>query len=193
VFFQSRRPADGIAGTLTRLGRMMRPDEITHAGVARAVFVLAVVATSTAITAQSRRRVERLASIWFAIIVVAFVLSPTWWEQYSPHLAAVFALLSGLAGHALVAGVRAIRAKGSARTAALVALAGVVLLAAFVVDSSHYEAEHGDNPAVRKFAASMAKVQRSEINEINDRRVAIGLAAVPRSEIDQLETVHPGE
>jgi len=56
-----------------------------------------------------------------------------------------------------------------------------------------YEAEHGDNPAVRKFAASMAKVQRSEINEINDRRVAIGLAAVPRSEIDQLETVHPGE
>jgi hypothetical protein len=144
VFFQSRRPADGISGTLTRLGRMVRPDEITHAGVGRVVFVLAVVAASTAVTAHSRRRVARLASIWFAIVVVAFLVSPTWWEQYSPHLAAVFALLTGLAVHPLVVGARSLRAQHRAKPAALVSLAGVVLLAAFVVDSSHYEAEHGD-------------------------------------------------
>jgi hypothetical protein len=46
---------------------------------------------------------------------------------------------------------------------------------------------------VRAFAAAMAKAQRIEINEINHRRVALGLAAVPRQEIQQLERLHaPG-
>jgi uncharacterized protein (DUF305 family) len=51
-----------------------------------------------------------------------------------------------------------------------------------------YTAEHGENATVRNLAAAMAKVQRTEINEINNRRVAIGLAPVPRSEIQALET-----
>ena len=45
---------------------------------------------------------------------------------------------------------------------------------------------------VRRFAANVATVQRTEINEINTRRVALGLAPIPRSEIAGLEHVHSG-
>jgi uncharacterized protein (DUF305 family) len=55
-----------------------------------------------------------------------------------------------------------------------------------------YAAVHAENAGVRKFAASMAKTQRGEINEINLRRVALGLPAVPRSEIRAVERIHPG-
>jgi uncharacterized protein (DUF305 family) len=58
------------------------------------------------------------------------------------------------------------------------------------ISMSEYAAEHGENAGVRKLAAAMAKVQRTEIGEINARRVALGLAPVPQSEIQQLETVH---
>ncbi len=54
---------------------------------------------------------------------------------------------------------------------------------------ARYAAEHGDHPGVRAFAANMAKVQRTEINEINNRRVKIGLPPVPQSEIESLEQV----
>jgi hypothetical protein len=36
----------------------------------------------------------------------------------------------------------------------------------------------------------MARVQRTEINEMNVRRVALGLDPIPQSEIRKLETVH---
>jgi uncharacterized protein (DUF305 family) len=55
------------------------------------------------------------------------------------------------------------------------------------VAMAEYASEHGENAGVRKFAASMAKVQRTEINEINNRRRALGLTLVPRREIRQLE------
>ena len=55
-----------------------------------------------------------------------------------------------------------------------------------------YAAENGEHAGVRAFAAAMAKVQRTEINEINNRRVALGLPAVPRQEIRQLEQLHAG-
>jgi uncharacterized protein (DUF305 family) len=57
---------------------------------------------------------------------------------------------------------------------------------------AEYAAEHGENEGVRRLAASMAKVQRTEINEMNRRREAIGLAPVPQSEISALERVHSG-
>ncbi len=57
------------------------------------------------------------------------------------------------------------------------------------IGMAEYAAEHGENEGVRKLAATIAKVQRSEINEINARRVAIGLAPVPQSEIHKLETI----
>jgi uncharacterized protein (DUF305 family) len=60
------------------------------------------------------------------------------------------------------------------------------------VAMADYAAEHGDHPGVRALASSMAKVQRVEINEMNNRRVALGLPAVPRAEIDALERVHQG-
>ena len=41
-----------------------------------------------------------------------------------------------------------------------------------------YAAQHGENARVKKLAAAMAKVQRTEINEINARRRALGLANV---------------
>ena len=56
-----------------------------------------------------------------------------------------------------------------------------------------YAAERGEHAGVRAFAAAMAKAQRTEINEINNRRVALGLPAVSRQEIRQLEQLHaPG-
>jgi uncharacterized protein (DUF305 family) len=55
---------------------------------------------------------------------------------------------------------------------------------------AEYAAAHGEHPGVRKLAATMANVQRTEINEMNTRRVALGLPPVPQSEIRQLETVH---
>ena len=57
------------------------------------------------------------------------------------------------------------------------------------VAMAQYAAEHGENAGVKKLAATMAKVQRTEIDEMNVRRLAIGLAPVPRSEIRRLETV----
>jgi uncharacterized protein (DUF305 family) len=58
------------------------------------------------------------------------------------------------------------------------------------IGMADYAAEHGENAGVRKLAAAMARVQRSEIGEINARRVALGLSPVPQSEIRQLETEH---
>ena len=55
---------------------------------------------------------------------------------------------------------------------------------------AEYAAEHGENAAVRNLARTMARVQRTEINEMNVRRVALGLAPIPQSEIRKLETVH---
>jgi uncharacterized protein (DUF305 family) len=55
---------------------------------------------------------------------------------------------------------------------------------------AEYAAEHGEHPGVRRFAASMARVQRTEIDEMNNRRVALGLSPVPQSEIEALEHVH---
>jgi uncharacterized protein (DUF305 family) len=58
------------------------------------------------------------------------------------------------------------------------------------VGMAEYAAEHGENAGVRNLARTMAKVQRTEIAEINSRRIAIGLAPIPRSEIRQVETIH---
>src|SRR5215213_2769533 len=55
------------------------------------------------------------------------------------------------------------------------------------VAMADYAAQHGQHPGVRKFAATIAQVQRTEIQEMNARRVALGLAAVPESEISPLE------
>ena len=55
-----------------------------------------------------------------------------------------------------------------------------------------YAAEHGEHPGVRKFAGSMARTQRNEINEINLRRVKLGLPEVSRAEIRELERLHTG-
>ena len=55
---------------------------------------------------------------------------------------------------------------------------------------AEYAAEHGEHSGVRDLARTMAKVQRTEINEMNVRRVALGLAPIPQSEIRKLETVH---
>jgi uncharacterized protein (DUF305 family) len=58
------------------------------------------------------------------------------------------------------------------------------------IGMAEYAAAHGEHPGVRKLAAAMAKVQRSEIAEMNTRRLAIGLPAVPQSEIRPLEEIH---
>jgi uncharacterized protein (DUF305 family) len=45
-------------------------------------------------------------------------------------------------------------------------------------EMAEYEAEHGENETVRSFAAKVAKIQRIEIAELNERRVALGLEPV---------------
>jgi len=55
---------------------------------------------------------------------------------------------------------------------------------------AEYAAEHGEHSGVRDLARTMARVQRTEINEMNVRRVALGLDPIPQSEIRTLETVH---
>lgn len=45
-------------------------------------------------------------------------------------------------------------------------------------EMGEYAARHGENARVKKLAAAMAQVQRTEINEINSRRRALGLPAV---------------
>ena len=55
------------------------------------------------------------------------------------------------------------------------------------VAMADYAAQHGQHPGVRKFAATIAQVQRTEIQEMNARRVALGLTAVAESEIGALE------
>ena len=50
-----------------------------------------------------------------------------------------------------------------------------------------YVAAHGENEAVKRLATAMARVQRSEIAEMNNRRSVLGLPVVPQREIRQLE------
>ncbi len=55
-----------------------------------------------------------------------------------------------------------------------------------------YAAEHGEHSGVRKFAAAMSRTQRTEINEINHRRAALGLPEISRAELRELERLHTG-
>jgi uncharacterized protein (DUF305 family) len=55
---------------------------------------------------------------------------------------------------------------------------------------AQYAAEHGENSGVRKLAAAMAKVQGTEIDEMNNRRKVLGLPPISQSEIDDVQTVH---
>jgi len=45
-------------------------------------------------------------------------------------------------------------------------------------EMAEYAAEHGENETVRSFARKVAEIQRLEIGELNERRVAIGLEPV---------------
>ena len=47
-----------------------------------------------------------------------------------------------------------------------------------------YAALHGENDKVKQLAAAMARVQRTEIAEMNNRRVALGLAPVSDAEVE---------
>lgn len=51
-------------------------------------------------------------------------------------------------------------------------------------EMSEYAAEHGENETVRSFASKIAKIQRIEIDELNERRVALGLEPVEPESID---------
>jgi hypothetical protein len=43
---------------------------------------------------------------------------------------------------------------------------------------AEYAAENGANETVRSFAAKVARIQRLEIGELNERRVALGFDPV---------------
>ena len=53
-----------------------------------------------------------------------------------------------------------------------------------------YAAEHGENARVRRLATAMARVQRTEINEMNARRVALGLPRVDAGSLEDLAAAH---
>ncbi len=52
---------------------------------------------------------------------------------------------------------------------------------------AEYAAAHGENDGVKQLAAAMARVQRTEVAEMNSRRKALGLAPVSADELQQLE------
>jgi uncharacterized protein (DUF305 family) len=53
-------------------------------------------------------------------------------------------------------------------------------------------AEHGENDNVRRLATAMAKVQRSEIAELNHRRATLGFAPVDAKALEDLHAEHAG-
>ena len=53
-----------------------------------------------------------------------------------------------------------------------------------------YAAAHGEHDKVKQLAAAMAHVQRTEIAEMNNRRVALGLAPVSNAEIEAVLDTH---
>ena len=55
---------------------------------------------------------------------------------------------------------------------------------------AEHAAKHGENEQVRKLATTMARVQHTEINEMNSRRRQLGLAAIEREELDGLVATH---
>jgi uncharacterized protein (DUF305 family) len=57
---------------------------------------------------------------------------------------------------------------------------------------AEYEAEHGENDAVRRLAANMARLQRAELAEMNTKRRSLGLAPVDTSDLDALGGSHAG-
>ena len=54
---------------------------------------------------------------------------------------------------------------------------------------AEYAAQNGSNKKVRALASTMAKVQRTEIEEMNQRRADLGLPAVDTSDVE-LHTTH---
>jgi len=58
------------------------------------------------------------------------------------------------------------------------------------VAMGRYAAEHGENARVKRLGAAMARVQRTEIIEMNNRRVELGLAPVSDAAIDELLDSH---
>jgi uncharacterized protein (DUF305 family) len=51
-----------------------------------------------------------------------------------------------------------------------------------------YEAAHGENDAVKRLATNMAKLQRSEIAEMNTRRKVLGLEPINAAALEQLHS-----
>lgn len=58
------------------------------------------------------------------------------------------------------------------------------------VAMADFEAAHGQNDDVRRLAAAMAKVQRSEIAELNHRRTTLGFAPVDAKALEDLHAEH---
>lgn len=59
------------------------------------------------------------------------------------------------------------------------------------VAMADYEAEHGENDNVKRLAAAMARLQRSELAEMNTRRRALGLEPVDANALENLHS-HAG-
>jgi uncharacterized protein (DUF305 family) len=55
---------------------------------------------------------------------------------------------------------------------------------------AEYAAEHGENDRVRRLARAMARVQRTEIAELNARRVVLGLPEVTAESLEALVDRH---
>ena len=53
-------------------------------------------------------------------------------------------------------------------------------------------AEHGENGDIRRLATAMAKVQRTEIAELNHRRTTLGFAPVDTKALEDLHAEHGG-
>jgi uncharacterized protein (DUF305 family) len=55
---------------------------------------------------------------------------------------------------------------------------------------ARYAARHGENTKVERLAAAMARAQLTEVTEMNNRRVELGLERVPDADVDALLHAH---
>lgn len=113
--FQSLRPGDGELSRLARLHEMLHERRLVSVGLALLGFAVACMRAWR--RPSLSRPEERLLAVAFALTLTAFLLSPSYWNQYNAYLAASEAVLAGL-GAAVLHGWSQAAHRNAARYAA---------------------------------------------------------------------------
>jgi len=132
VEFQLDRPPDGVIGRLERFRSLVFDwsSSSTVLSSRHVGFVILVVA-GIALGAWRRRfaATERIAAVWLALLLLAFLSASAYWDQYNAALAPSAALLAGFGCSPLPTLLRhpKVAPRSAAVGALLIALVAVVL------------------------------------------------------------------